>query len=302
MRLGGLIPPRIRQPGWAVAAAGGGAALMLLAIVLYISTNHGLVKIEISDPKAKVEVKVDGETITIAAVPDLLTLRVGDHAIQVVSDRFATVTRSFTVRRGALEVVRVTLEPKAAPPLAVAPFDAAQAKQHQENWAKYLGLPVEQTNSIGMKLTLIPPGEFDMGSPDTEEGRSSNESPKHGVRVTKPFFSGTYDVTQGEYEKVMGVNPSAFAVRQMDGAAFDPPLDQRQRNEREDDARKVAGTDTARYPVETVNWDEATEFCRKLSATPAERAARRVYRLPTEAERRICLPGGNHESLVLRRR
>ena len=46
----------------------------------------------------------------------------------------------------------------------------------------------------------------------------------------------------------------------------------------------MAGKDTSRHPVETVNWDDAMEFCRKLSAMPAERAARRVYRLPTEAE------------------
>ncbi len=45
------------------------------------------------------------------------------------------------------------------PPLATAPFDAAQAKVHQEAWAKHLGLPVEFTNGIGMKFRLIPPGE-----------------------------------------------------------------------------------------------------------------------------------------------
>ena len=64
------------------------------------------------------------------------------------------------------------------PPRAVAPFDAEKAKEHQEAWAKHLGVPVEITNSIGMKLVLIPPGEFMMGSPDSDEG-ASIEKPQH---------------------------------------------------------------------------------------------------------------------------
>ena len=55
--------------------------------------------------------------------------------------------------------------PPGAPPPAIAPFDAKKAKEHQAAWAKHLGVPVEITNSIGMKLVLIPPGEFMMGSP-----------------------------------------------------------------------------------------------------------------------------------------
>jgi len=55
--------------------------------------------------------------------------------------------------------------PPGAPPPAVAPFDAKKAKEHQAAWAKHLGVPAEMTNSIGMKLVLIPPGEFTMGSP-----------------------------------------------------------------------------------------------------------------------------------------
>jgi serine/threonine protein kinase/WD40 repeat protein len=55
--------------------------------------------------------------------------------------------------------------PPGTPPPAVAPFDAKKAKEHQAAWAKHLGVPAEMTNSIGMKLVLIPPGEFTMGSP-----------------------------------------------------------------------------------------------------------------------------------------
>jgi formylglycine-generating enzyme required for sulfatase activity len=53
---------------------------------------------------------------------------------------------------------------------------------------------------------------------------------------------------------------------------------------REKDAKRVAGKDTDRYPVETVSWDDCVDFCRRLSALPAERTAKRVYHLPTEAE------------------
>ena len=97
------------------------------------------------------------------------------------------------------------------PSLAVAPFDAAVARRHQDEWAKHLTAPVEVTNSIGMKFVLVPPGEFLMGSPDSDTDGQSDEKPQHRVRITRPFYLGAYEVTQGEYERVMGANPSYFA-------------------------------------------------------------------------------------------
>jgi serine/threonine-protein kinase len=166
-----------------------------------------------------------------------------------------------------------------APPLAVAPFDASQARRHQEAWAKYLRVPVETTNSIGMKLVLIPPGEFLMGSPkDLIEAelkahagdpwwveRLPGEGPQHRARITKPFYLGAYVVTQGEYQRVMGTNPSEFSAT---GKQKD----------------KAAGQDTQRLPAECVSWDDAAEFCRKLSDLPGEKAAGRTYLLPSEAQ------------------
>jgi len=122
----------------------------------------------------------------------------------------------------------------------------------------------EVINSIGMKLKLIPAGEFMMGSPVTEEGRLEDEL-QHRVRITKPFYLGVYEVTQAEYERVMGTNPSWHS-------------------ENGKKADIVAGLDTSRFPVENVSWEEAVEFCRKLSALAEEKAAGRLYRLPTEAE------------------
>jgi serine/threonine-protein kinase len=204
--------------------------------------------------------------------------------------------------KGARTAPLAPASPSNAPPPAIAPFDAAKAKQHQEAWAKHLGIPVEQTNSIGMKLVLIPPGEFEMGSTDEEiqwamaEGKQKNptdkyyfehvptEAPRHHVKITRPFYLGMYQVTQGEYEKLLGVNPSAFTEKQVDTSTFKPPLSEIDVKSRQADMKKIAGKDTSRHPVETVSWEEAMGFCRTLSAMRGERTTRRVYRLPTEAE------------------
>jgi formylglycine-generating enzyme required for sulfatase activity len=71
------------------------------------------------------------------------------------------------------------------------------------------------TNSIGMKLVLIPKGKFKMGSPEGEKDRSNDEK-QHEVEITKPFYLGVYTVTQKQYKEVMGDNPSWFSA---DGAA-----------------------------------------------------------------------------------
>jgi len=99
-------------------------------------------------------------------------------------------------------------------------------------------------NSIGMRFVPIPAGTFTMGD--------AKHRPAHQVTLTKPFELGVYEVTQEQYEKVMGTNPSHFKGSQ--------------------------------NPVEKVSWDDAVEFCRKLSALPAEKSAGYEYRLPTEAE------------------
>ncbi len=122
-----------------------------------------------------------------------------------------------------------------------------------------------RVNSVGMKLALIPPGSFWLGSPPNEEGRYDDEGPRRLIRLTKPFYLGVFPVTQGQYEAVMKVNPSAFSAKG-------------------DQAALVERIDTSRHPVERVNWNDAMAFCRALSALPEEQKARRNYRLPTEVE------------------
>ncbi len=112
------------------------------------------------------------------------------------------------------------------------------------------------TNSIGMKLALIPAGKFLMGSPADEAERDTDES-QHEVVITKPFYMGVYEVTQREYERVMPKNPSVFNSN---------------------------NGGSPEHPVEQILWGEAAEFCKKLSQLPEEKSVGRVYRLPTEAE------------------
>ena len=64
------------------------------------------------------------------------------------------------------------------------------------------------TNSIGMKLVLIPPGEFAMGSPSSDKGAEADEKPQHLVRITRPLSLGATEVTQGQYRAVTGQSPS----------------------------------------------------------------------------------------------
>ncbi len=174
------------------------------------------------------------------------------------------------------------------PPPAVAPFDEKKAKEHQEAWAKHLGVPVEITNSIGMKLVLIPPGEFEMGSPPElidEQLKAAkgdtwglehlpSEGPRHHVRITRPFYLGTYLVTQEEYQRVMGASPSVFSAT---GKGKD----------------RAAGQDTKRFPVENVSWQDTDEFCLRLSQMREEKSAGRRYRLPSEAQWEYACRAGN---------
>ena len=147
------------------------------------------------------------------------------------------------------------------------PLRPPKAKEHQAAWAKHLGVPVEITNSIGMKLVLIPPGEFMMGSPKElieEELKAHGddqwykeclpgEGPRHRVRITRPFYFGVYLVTQEEYRRVMGTNPSWFSAKA---------------------GRRIKLLGRIRSGFRwSVSWDDAVEFCRKLSEMPEERAA-----------------------------
>ena len=138
----------------------------------------------------------------------------------------------------------------------------------------------EMTNSNGMKLVLVPKGTFQMGSPPSEDGSEDNER-QHEVTLTRDYYLGAFEVTQAQYEKVMGKNPSNFQGKEVEQRI---PAKKHPQTGRTIEDEKIIPVDSSNHPVERVSWEEAVEFCKKLSDLPEEKAAGRVYRLPTEAE------------------
>jgi len=297
-----------RLPPWLWIASGLGGAAALLGIVFYVATNHGTVKIELSDPQAKVEVKVDGDTIEITGLDRPLRLRAGEHNLIVTGDDFETVTQSFTVKRGTAEALRVTLLPKVqvaggqtpvakpvapsppwnlpagSPPPAIAPFDAAKANVHQAAWAKHLGVPVKRNIELPgggtLKMVLIPPGEFRMGTSDaqyrtliSEEDEQEHpaivreirsEQPQHLVRITKPFYLAEHETTVRQFR--------AFA----DDSGFQT---QAETSGGEFTWRNREFEQTEDHPVIYVSWNDANEYCKWLTEKTGM-----AFGLPTEAQ------------------
>ena len=131
------------------------------------------------------------------------------------------------------------------------------------------------TNSIGMKLVLIPAGEFMMGSPESEPGRGLDEGPPHRVKFSKPFYLGQHEVTVGQFrEFVKAERYTTGAERFVVNAATD-----KHESMPEQTWKKPGFTQTDEHPVVCVSWHDAQVFCLWLT-----RKEGKQYLLPTEAE------------------
>ena len=115
----------------------------------------------------------------------------------------------------------------------------------EEKKAKLI-LQVDLSKGVKLEMVLIPAGKFMMGSPESEVGRKENET-QHEVTLTKPFYMGKYEVTQEQWQAVMGNNPSR--------------------------------TKGAKLPVTNVSWNDCQDYIKKLNAK-----TNGGYRLPSEAE------------------
>ncbi|MGE0683266.1 MAG: SUMF1/EgtB/PvdO family nonheme iron enzyme [Candidatus Binatia bacterium] len=206
------------------------AADAILVCLSHDSINkEGYVQKEIKEALDVADEKPEGVIFFIPArlePCDLPTRLKRWQAVNLYEERgYGRLLRALQARTGSLGVL---VSPSQEPTLQ-------KKAELQKVW----------TNSIGMEFVLIPAGEFQMGS----ESGFDNEKPVHLVRITKPFYLGKYQVTQGQWETVMGNNPSRFKG--------DPNC-----------------------PVEMVSWEDAQLFLQQLN----EQKSGKGYRLPTEAE------------------
>src|SRR4051812_18212886 len=159
----------------------------------------------------------------------------------------------------ALFAVVLSAPAAAAPPLLAPPFDDRKAADLRRQWAKDFSLEAEFTNSVGMKLVLIPGGRFDMGP----------NGSKRRVTLNKPYYLGVTEVTLGQYRQYK-------AKHKVEGADDEFNEDDR--------------------PAAMVSWNDAVAYCKWLSEQPKEKAAGRVYHLPSEAQWEWAARAGTNTS------
>ncbi len=117
-------------------------------------------------------------------------------------------------------------------------------------------MSIDLGGGMNMDFVLVQPGKFTM---------SNNKGDQHEVTLTKAYWIGKFEITQEQYEKLTGVNPSYY---------------------------KYSGKDA---PIENVSWFDAVEFCRKLTDKGGKSLTKgHVFRLPTEAEWEYAARGGQN--------
>jgi serine/threonine protein kinase/formylglycine-generating enzyme required for sulfatase activity len=289
---------RDRRVFWPLIAAVAGLMLLGLFVagfvVFKVKTANGTLVLESVPENAVVE--IDGYRITVTpkdGEPLHIEAKAGTHGVIVKRGDLVLLGDSVKLEAGKQSKLIVRLESPAAleqrktSPLTAEPLPGNGMTDTTRN--EPINSPATAgpgsdgqetvTNSVGMKLKRIPAGEFLMGTPYDDKGTDANEKPQHRVRISKSFYLGVYEVTQGQYRAVTANNPSYFLST---GGGKE----------------LVAGQSTSQHPVECVSWLDAVAFCNKLGEMEGRRPFYQIdegvvrvpdwngagYRLPTEAE------------------
>ena len=199
------------------------------------------------------QVYVDG-TYRGAANPgqplNLSNIDTGQVSVRVTAQGFEEETDRAMLQAGEWTQIVVKLTPLsvAPPPTVERPGTPPSASSTSAPRQTGQILTAQLPGGTAMEFVWIEPGSFTMGSPESEDGRIDNEGPQHRVTISQGFYLGKTELTQGQWESVMGSNPSDYKG--------------------------------STHPVETISWTEVQGFIGKLN----EAAGEEIYRLPTEAE------------------
>jgi formylglycine-generating enzyme required for sulfatase activity len=271
----GTIALRVNEPDAEVSIDG-------QTVTVQWGPDHKTAEITAPSGKHQVEVKksgftVQGKELTVTdGDREILTVSLESSAKSQTSAIGATVPETGGVRRSDVTAADDPAKPntpaasRTAPPLAIAPFDEKQAKEHQQVWAKYLGVPVEMSDSIGMNFTLVPPGEFKRG-----------DWPQFRVRITRPFYLATYETMVGQFRRfVIESNYKTDPETSGKGALGWTSASPNQGLTKPEFTWRSPGfPQDDNHPVVAISWNDANAFCRWLSGKE-----NCPYRLPTEAE------------------
>jgi formylglycine-generating enzyme required for sulfatase activity/tetratricopeptide (TPR) repeat protein len=286
----GLTERSSRKPTWAMAVA---ACLLFLGlgywitqIVFRVETAEGTLIIKTNDPTLEISVKKGGKEVVLIFTKEKkeIPLKVGEYTIELVKgkDGLKLATNSFRIESGKGKTVEVEFVPAVAeltkPPAALAfPFTPEEGKASQKRWAEHLQRKVFETNSVGMKLALIPPGEFPM-------------TPEYRVRLTKPYYLGVHEVTVGQFRQFVKETGHKTDSEANGGLVYDEKQLVGQKKEYIWSNRDFSPTDD--HPVVFVSWNDAVKFCAWLSLKE-----KKNYRLPTVAEGEWASRGGTARDL-----
>lgn len=316
--------------------------LLFGLLLLKFRGRYGTVIVELQTSTRIADVRLDGNTVSFSPDGTDKRLRIetdpGEYTLTIVtSDGTELVTslgtRPLEITAGDTTLLRAWLEkdspqatekvpavrftnlPDDAPAPAVAPFDAEAAREHQQAWADYLGVPAERNIVIGkaddgskitMNMVLIPPGQFVMGSGEDElrdlfqsEMQSwkgglkqiVNEGPTHIVRITKPFWLSRTELTFGAFRQfVESTEYTTDAERDGQGGLI--PVDGKWKQTPSVLWNSDQGfPHSDQHPVVQVSWNDAVAFCDWLTSTHQDE----IFMLPTEAQWEYACRAGTEE-------
>tara|TARA_R110002072_G_scaffold303122_1_gene494603 strand:- start:3071 stop:5530 length:2460 start_codon:yes stop_codon:yes gene_type:complete len=287
------------------------AAVSLAVIVLIVKNRDGQSTKFIIPEGSRVNVDARGEVVVnLANVTEPGTRGANSDSDDTLSK---TTSKSTTPDTKATapklpDSAQPPVKKNDPPPTATVPFSPVDAQKYQTAWARHLGIPTEFSTEIGLTFSLIPPGEFDMGSTQSEvdalmvthasdswvmthlKTHAVNETPQHRVRLSQPFFVSQTEVTVQQFRQFVEATDYKTQAESTGtgGSTYSKSLT---RNNSPDLNWKNPGyKQSDEYPVVQVTWQDAVAFCEWASEM-----SDMTVTLPTEAQWEFACRAGSNQ-------